>query len=286
MNKKGYIFTISTFFLLSSLVILALFFSSQVEKPDITGVKIAHLYDDIRTDVVNLTGLSVDVSNKLNITTVILNDSMPSLAAGYLENYERYIEANYTGHVGSNIENRKGSLAGADIELNLTRFLLEIKPHGYFYDYSNLSKNRLYIYPGNNSSQLLRCSMNLTLGSQLRNVTESFVNGNMSVKIFTYFDGQPCYNKSLHILSNQSSSIVLQTAEGNITLTFGQINMTGSVVNDSLSIRMDGNSSARVVTDLRFNQTSPVTADSSFSVRIKDVSWDTQFNRRIWFIKE
>jgi len=286
MNKKGYIFTISTFFLLSSLVMLALFFASQVERSDITGVKISSLYDDIRTDVVALTNLSADVSNRNNITTVILDDSLPSVAAGYLDNYKRYIGANYTGHVGSNIENRRGSLAGADMQLNITHFLLEIKPHGYFYEYNNLSKNRLYLYPGNNSSQLLRSSMNLTLGSQLLNVTEDLTNGDLPVDIFTYFEGQPYYNNSLHISRNQSSSIILQTAKGNITLAFGQINMTGSLINDSLSVRMDDHSSARVITELRFNQTSPLIADSSFSVRIKDISWDTQFTRKIWFIKE
>ncbi len=285
MRKSGYVFTISTFLLLSSVILLATFFASDVRPVDTSGPKLSMLYDDIRGDIVDLFNISVSVETDNNMTTVEFNDMVPSLAWQHLENYKAYVERNYTGHVGGNIDNREGSLAGADAVLNLTNYTLIIWPHNYTYTYNNLSKNLILISPAQNHSKLMGFGVNLTMDRNITRMNSSISDGNLSSLVFAAYNNHN-FSMSAEVSYNESSWWRVETIGGNITITAGRFLSGIYNLTDAVVIRMDGNVSAAIRTDLLFNQTSPVIVDSGFAVELRDISREAFINDHIWFLRE
>jgi len=285
MGSGGYIFTLSTFFMLSSVLMLALFFASQSVDLDITGPKLSHLFDDIRTDIVALSEVSLSISNDGNLTFVSFNERIPSLyAKPNLDNYQSFIEANYTARVGRSIENRRGSLAGADILLNLDRFALEIVPHAYAYTYKDLSKRELWVYPQANSSLLLSFDIDLEIDDDNVSVITDISPGDLPVKISVEYSNMT-YNDTFLVSRNSTSTLNFSTPRGSVLLTLGNISMGSDFANSSLSL-VTGGPYVNSDVSLTFNRTSLVTVESTYSAQIKDILGKATLDRRIWFAKE
>jgi len=282
-GRKGYVFTISAFLLLASLMLLAVFFSSDIRPLDITGPKLAMLYDDIRGDVVELLNLSVSVSEVANRTIVSFNDSMPSMSADYIANYERYIEMNYTGHVGGSIDDRKGSLAGADAELNLTDATLYIRPYWYAYGYDDLSKESIYSYPLPNSTGFEGYAVKLTLGSSLTDIRTDLAAGDLSLRLSLYGTNLT-YDEYFRLSRNETSSFFFETAAGNFTIEAGRVAVRGGEETGAIRLSTDG-VPADVLTTLAFNTTEHVSIETGFSIELRDISRKAFITDKIWFLR-
>ena len=283
--RRGYVYTISAFLLMGTVLLFAVLFSGNSKPADTSALKISMIYDDIRTDLISLFGVSASVENEYNTTTVSLNDSAPSPAWSYLANYEYYLEFNYSKHVGGPLEQRQGSLAGADIMLNSTNQSLLILPHKYVYSYNNLSKNEIYVYPLANASALLGFVVNLTSRSLVLNMTQSITPGNLTAVVAATYDNRTVYS-SASVSRLALSEWRIETAEGNITVDAGNFFIGSLNATSAISLEFDGDSSAGVLTSLSFNQTLPVEIESGMSVEIRDISRASKLVDKIWFLRE
>jgi hypothetical protein len=294
MGNKGYIFTISVFLLLTSILTLAVFFSASVDKIDISGPKLSALYDDIRTDVFEILDVSPSVANYegeygYNLTNVTIMDSLPDNSiAPTLSLYENYVELNYSKHVGQQLDSREGSLAGADIEMFLDDFALNIMPFGYIYTYNNLSKNEVYVYPARSASKLLGLAINISLGSEIINESDSFHSGDLPVRMYIHHQNNNAtrYVKSRSVSTNLTSLINIVTADGNVSVHLGGNDVRGDWKNTSLAIFALDNATLDLSLTLTFNRSSPVVVNTPYYAEITDITGKTWLNKTIWFIKE
>lgn len=284
MKKKGYIFTVSAFFLLASVLLLALFFASRSDSVDITGPKLAALYDDVRGDVYELLGLSVSVQHEGGVITVSFNDTIPSATAyPWLKNYEAYIERNYTGMVAEPVEDRHGSLAAADISMDLENTSIYIDPYNYTYAYNNLSKNNVSVYPGNESPSLLEYNLSIMLDQNISSSTANVSPGSLPVTL-NVTGGTFAYYRRILASNTNLSNWTFETPNGSLSVRVGSLSLGDMNRTSALAISAD-NVSARAITSLSFNQTSPVTVESGFVVTIEDIMGDAELTNKIWFIK-
>jgi hypothetical protein len=283
-NPKGYVFTITTFLLLTSLLLLAGFFSTDVRPVDLTGPKLAMLYDDIRGDVVDLLDVSAETERQGNTTVIIFNDTMPSFAGYYMSNYENYIEMNYTKHVGEPLDQRHGSLAGADAILNMSDPTLYIYPYRHAYGYNNLSKNSIYSYPLNNSSDFIGYSINATLNSSVTNVETDLAAGNVSLHLSVYGLNYT-YDNYLTLSGNATSWLEFETPRGNFTVDAGMLQINNRNETNAVGVSVDRNLSASVLTTLAFNQTPRVSIDTGFGIELRDITRKAFILDKIWFLR-
>lgn len=290
-GRKGYVFTISTFFLFSAVLVLALFQSSRVDAVDLSGPKLAMLYDDVRGDIVEIYNIDVSVDSSQNLTTVTFEDNMPSRDAEYaMSNYKSYIESNYTKHVGGLMADRKGSLAGADIVLNMSDTALIIEPHGYAYAYNNLSKRDLVLYPVKQDARLEGLSLNLSLEDWPSSISAHIIPGDMPFSLFAW-KGNQTYKSTALISRNGTSTWELNMTYLNMTVwqiivNVGELSVGDVPLKGSASLSLSHDVEVGVETELTFNQSSPVTVSSSISAEIRDVTGAASLSDKIWFIKE
>jgi len=290
-GRKGYVFTISTFFIFSAVLVLALFQSSRVDAVDLSGPKLAMLYDDIRGDIVEIYDIDVSVDNSHNLTTITFEDDLPSWGTDYaMSNYQSYIESNYTAHVGGSMSNRKGSLAGADIVLNMSDTALIIEPHGYAYDYRNLSKRDLVVYPTKQDAKLEGLALNLSLEDWPSSISAHIVPGDMPFSLFAW-RGNQTYKSTAFISRNATSTwefnmTFMNMTVGQIIVKAGELPVGGVPLKGSASISMSQDVEIGMNTELTFNQSSPVTVNSQIGAEIRDITGAASLSDKIWFIKE
>jgi hypothetical protein len=288
--RKGYVFTISTFFIFSAVLVLALFQSSRVDAVDLSGPKLAMLYDDVRGDILEIYDIDVSLDNSHNLTTVTFEDEMPSDAEYAMSNYESYIEGNYTAHVGGAMADRKGSLAGADIILNMSETALIIEPHGYAYDYRNLSKRDLMVYPVKQDAKLEGLSLNLSLEDWPSSISAHIVPGDMPFSLFAW-RGNQTYRSSVLISPNGTSTwefnmTYMNMTVGQIIVKAGELSVDGVPLKGSASLSLTHDVEVRVETEMAFNQSSLVTVSSQMGAEIRDITGAASLSDKIWFIKE
>jgi hypothetical protein len=266
-----------------------MFFANRPSELDVSAAKISHLYDDIRTDIVELMEINASISNQDNITTVTLNETFPSpMIPNNTENYISYIRTNFTKRVGRQMEVKEGSLAGADIRMDylaLEDANLEILPHNYIIDYSGLDKKSVVYYPQNNQSNLLSFSTNLSFDIWRGNVSESTVPGNLTVSIYAYYDNYS-YSFESDVSRYENSSWLFRDGNDSMAITIGSMPPGNDSISNSILLDFSDNLNASVSNSLRFNQSVPVSIWSDFGIRIIDILGDTDLESRLWFIKE
>lgn len=288
-SRRGYVFTVSTFFLMGLVLLLAIFFTSKAERIDITGPKLAMLYDDLRTDIAGLIGLEIGVSKDVsaNVTHVTFKDNMMDPSADYrVQNYEHYIESNYSKLVGRDIDNREGSLAGADIHLDLSNATFPIRPFGYSYAYGSLLKKELFIYPNNGSTPFTESLINITLGRNVTNLTWDVSLGNTSYWLYVTYWNNNTFDRKMYISDNGSSSWRFGTLDGNVTLVYGP-GYAGGDYHDGVSyLQVEGNITIGVETTLTFNGTASVEVSSQFTAEIMDILGKAWLIRPLYLFRE
>jgi len=271
MDKKGYIYTVSTFFVMSSVLIVALFFSSQVDEIEIAGPKLSFLYDDVRGDIYDILGMNWYVSTHNNLTTITINDTLPADDVGEaLLKYEYFIEKNYTTSVDQDLFDRAGSLAGADISMGLGNKEFVMVPYNYAYRYSNLAKNQVQIYPLNNSNKLQAVVINITADRAINSVSGELSDGDLPVRIIVNY-GNNTYENDSYIARNDTSTFLVNMSNNELKITIGEMNLSGQTRESSIVIEPDDNRPVQVMTSLVFNRSYYFKLDSGFSITLRDV---------------
>jgi hypothetical protein len=284
MRQKGYIFTVSAFFLMSSMILLAIFFTSRVLETDVSGPKLVYLYDDIRGDVITLFGMNASISSEDNFTVFTINDIMASNASQLaLNNYESYIRANFTSTTRS-----PGSPAAARIRLgDLENITLLFEPHKYAFNYLDPLKTAVLYYPLENASVLESCSIRLELSDEILNVTESVSQGDLTFTLYAsnVSNASLPYEKSFKVSHNLSSEWVIEQESSNITIRVGGAEIGNATVNGTIYAGFWKNP-VRTSISLGFGQLAPAYVDSDLFVHISDITSNAEINRTVWFIKE
>lgn len=272
MKDKGYVFTISTFFLMSSVLLLALFFSTRTDETDISGPKLGALYDDIRQDIFEMLNMSVVASSAGNFTVVVFNETLPAASdiRGRLGRYEEYVEKVHTSHVGIDLENRAGSPAGADVSMNLHNPVLYLRPYAYLLDHNDLSKREVLLYPRENNTNLLGFALNLSIGENL-SISEDAVRGGWPVRISVVFtNGTYEFNTNISRTEASRWSLELPNATGSLNLTLGRVLADGEWKNSTFAMLIDrvegvNSSMAMVFKRSRF------VLESGFTITLRDI---------------
>lgn len=292
MKQRGYIFTVSTFFLLTSVLILSLFFSSKSEEMDFAGPKLAALYDDIRTDVYEMLDLKVSVANYTNFTVISFNESIPAKGIeSDLASYEEFIEKNFTSEVDAKIDDRVASMGAADVSMAFWNSTLAIKPYNYFYKYSELTKETLLLHPTDNNTYLRGIILNMTLDRNVFNVESNITEGDFPIYIYAR-KGNITYAEDFLVSREDHSEWELNLSGSKIFLEFGQRWIGADSRDATFFMQLEGN--ADVERDLRlvFDKAPFVELESGFTITIRDLlghrkvlKEDSQFEELIDFTR-
>lgn len=271
MNNKGYIFTVSTFFLLSALLVLALFYSTQSRTPDIAGPKLSALYEDIRDDVFEIIALDLTYANVDNMTLVTINDSYPEGGlGGRIGDYEGYIEKKYTNLVNFELDNRQGSLAAADVSMSFSNKTFTIRPHEYVYEYDTFSKKDVYYYPLKNETNLLGLAVNMSVEQNVTSIESHLSEGNTSFRLYISWLNWT-YDNSTMISRNASSWWVLNLPNSTINLSVGGIDIDGVNRSSSLKIVMGEKADCDVMIYSAFPKLPYFYVESGFTITLRDI---------------
>ncbi len=274
MGQKGYIFTVSTFFLMTSILLIAMYVSSKAHQPPSAAPKLAALYDDIRGDVYGMLGVSIQTGAKNNLTFVILNDTLPNPSLpGRLARYERYLEDQFSSDVEEHIEGREGSLAGADVTLNFEDAQLLLMPYEYRYQYDTASKNTLRLYPENNNTHLRGLFLNISAGGGVirfaSNISPSNTTGSgMPVRVIIR-GSNGTLDMNASISRNGTSYWTLVSDHGFVNVTAGRI-FAGSRYRESAFLLDRDALPINIITFAAFRESS-LSVDSGFVVRLTDL---------------
>lgn len=271
MNNKGYIFTVSTFFLLSVVLFLALFFSTRDTEIDISGPKLFALYDDIRHDLFELLEVNVTKADFDNFTVIMFEEELPATGVrNQLKAYENYVENTHTSEVSTQLDERVGSPAGADVSMSLSRSSFFLEPYSYLYEYDTFSKDEIYIYPQDNNSNLLGLVVNLSIAEDINNLSANIIPGDLPVRI-VIDSGNLDYDNTTNISRTEESVWMFNRSGEFVTIRAGMTDVNGKNLNSTCTINLKQGVHAQSSIMLVFRESMHFMLESGFTITLRDI---------------
>ncbi|MFH0860378.1 MAG: hypothetical protein V1921_04200 [Candidatus Altiarchaeota archaeon] len=226
--RKGILFTMLTVLLLLSVFILASYFSKPDSNRDIQGEKTRLIYDDIRSDFEDITGITVTVNQTSD--TITISDRFPlENGTGLFERYESFINTTYAGKWNTNI-----TLA------NVGDPAFWIFPYWLKYEYDSLNKTLLRVYNASgNADYVAGYNITLVFHGNIVNVSESTNGGTFEFYLnATFANGSHAF--SGNIARDQNSTWFFDFGTSNFTMQAGKNVIAGEERNSTLSYRING----------------------------------------------
>lgn len=230
MNNRGFLFTILTFLLALSVLVLAGFFAMEKNPVDVSAKKVRNIFDDVKTDVEYILQLSASVERSGGYVTVSLQDHIPLADGNYtMSRYDDFLGGIYSTRLNTNI-----SLTGV-LDSNFT-----LEPYGLTYGYPDFNKGEVRFYnKSGDADGVDKYLIDLGFDDNLQGVVEYSVPGSLLIGVNATF-ANATYDKAFSVSRNDNSSWIFRFNGSNVTLRVGRNTIDGIVRDSSMTVSTTG----------------------------------------------